>query len=177
MKQEDVQGVIQSHGAKLFKDSKPIDGHLSVEGRMVVDGDLKVQGTLQVSEGAALFVNGTVICRNFYAEGDFVTSEKLTAEHCIFGNYEAGITYAPEAQAKVFLSGNHAFEFQKETFDHEVDITDASRDYSEEEKFLSAKAIELIFLRPRQYNNGDESAEVMEFEWLEALQEDSLLAG
>lgn len=171
---EDVAEIVGD--AVLLEGDQHIEGHLDVDERLVIDGALIVDGTISVPEGGALFVAGAVRCQNYYAEGDFV-AKSLHAEHAIYGSYEAGITYADKAAGKVWIFGNHSFEFEDTDFEHEVDVTDSPprSDYSAEAKILTDTAIQLAFVRPLAYYNGDDKASVDDSDWIEALRADDVV--
>lgn len=170
---DDVAEIVGD--AVLLEGDQHIEGHLDVDERLVVDGSLDVDGTISVPEGGALFVAGAVRCLNYYAEGDFVATS-LHVDHALYGSYEAGITYADKASGKIWLHGNHAFEFEDTDFEHEIDISDhpPRQDHAEAAKLLTDTAVQLAFVRPLAYYNGDDDAAVEDSDWIEALRADDV---
>jgi hypothetical protein len=107
--------AVDSDALRVHEGNLSIDGHYAGDGgRLLVQGDLRATGTVSLNETGTLIVTGQLHCKNLHCEGDLEVQGDVVVEETIFGFYEAGITYFHGAvKAKLFLEGNHAFEYAR----------------------------------------------------------------
>jgi len=168
-------GAEETDEATLFPAGRH-EGHLVVDGSHFVIGDLEVTGAIRIGGAAKLFVTGNVRCANFFAEGDFYCDE-LHVANTLYGDYEAGSTWANKASGKLWLRGNHDFELEDTDFAEQHDLPALRPSHHREkqplpaEHQLSPAAVILAVDRPQAYWEGKDPG-VRSDEWWALLVKD-----
>lgn len=111
---DDWRDAVDGDELRVFEGDLTVNGDFdSSNGAMLVKGNLSVTGVLSLDETGSLSVTGDLRCCNLSCEGNLEIQGDVTVDEVIFGYYEAGITFFDgKVRAKVFLEGNHAFEYE-----------------------------------------------------------------
>lgn len=116
---DDWRDAVDVGELRVFEGDLTVHGDFdSSNGAMLVKGNLSVTGVLGLDETGSLIVTGNLHCCNLSCEGNLEIQGDVIVDEAIFGYYEAGITFFDgKVRAKLFLEGNHAFEYQPDHLD------------------------------------------------------------